>query len=118
MWSQLAYFHVPIHPNQRKYFSSHLALPLLVKEKFIELQSEGYFVCSRPDLAPLVSSAQTPQDLRHLYHQVVEFSHVALLFGWTSLQSFVRYSRNADYSMYPTFLPSSCDLGLPFDWIH
>ncbi len=25
---------------------------------------------------------------------------------------------SADYSMYSTFLPSSCDLGLLFDWIH
>ena len=39
-----AYFHAPIHPNQRKYFSSHLALPLFVKEKFIELQPGGHFV--------------------------------------------------------------------------
>jgi hypothetical protein len=44
----------------------------------------GYFVCSRPDLAPPVPSAQTPLHLRHLYHQVVEFSHAALPLGWTS----------------------------------
>ncbi len=54
------YFHVPIHPKHRKFFSSHLALPLFVNNKFIELQPGGYFVCSRPDLAPLVPSAQTP----------------------------------------------------------
>jgi hypothetical protein len=46
-----AFFHVPIHPKHRKFFSSHLALPLFVKNKFIELQSGGYFVCSNPDLA-------------------------------------------------------------------
>jgi hypothetical protein len=33
-----AFFHVPIHPKHRKFFSSHLALPLFVKNKFIELQ--------------------------------------------------------------------------------
>jgi hypothetical protein len=79
-----AYFHVPIHPKHRKFFSSHLALPLFVNNKFIELQPGGYFVCTRPDLAPLVPSAQTPSHLRHLYHQVVEFSHAALPLGWTS----------------------------------
>jgi hypothetical protein len=79
-----AFFHVPIHPKYRKFFWSHLTLPLLVKNKFIELQSGGYFVCSRPDLTPPVPSAQTPLHLRHLYHQVVEFSHAALPLGWTS----------------------------------
>ena len=79
-----AFFHVPIHPKHRKFFSSHLALPLFVNKKFIELQPGGYFVCSRPDLAPAVPSAQTPLHLRHLYHQVVEFSHPALPLGWTS----------------------------------
>jgi hypothetical protein len=49
-----AFFHVPIHPKHRKFFSSHLALSLFVKNKFIELQSGGYFVCTRPDLAPSV----------------------------------------------------------------
>jgi hypothetical protein len=29
-------------------------------------------------------SAQTPLHLRHLYHQIVEFSHAALPLGWTS----------------------------------
>ena len=72
-----AYFHVPIHPSHRKFFASHLALPLFVKNKFIELQPGGYFVCTRPDLAQ-VPSAQTPPHLRHHYHQVVEFSHAAL----------------------------------------
>jgi hypothetical protein len=38
-----AYFHVPIHPKHRKFFSSHLALSLFVNNKFIELQSGGYF---------------------------------------------------------------------------
>jgi hypothetical protein len=61
-----------------------LALPIFVKNKFIELQPGGYFVCSRPDLASPVPSAQTPLHLRHLYHQVVEFSHAALPLGWTS----------------------------------
>jgi hypothetical protein len=79
-----AFFHVPIHPKHRKFFSSHLALPIFVKNKFIELQPGGYFVCSRPDLASPVPSAQTPLHLRHLYHQVVEFSHAALPLGWTS----------------------------------
>jgi hypothetical protein len=79
-----AFFHVLIHPKHRKFFSSHLALPLFVKNKFIELQPGGYFVCSRPDLAPPVPSAQTPLHLRHLYHQVVEFSHATLPLGWTS----------------------------------
>ena len=78
-----AYFHVPIHPSHRKFFASHLALPLFVKNKFIELQPGGYFVCTRPDLAQ-VPSAQTPPHLRHHYHQVVEFSHAALPLGWTS----------------------------------
>jgi hypothetical protein len=78
------FFHVPIHPKHRKFFSSHLSLPLFVKNKFIELQAGGYFVCSRPDLASLVPSAQTPLHLRHLYHQVVEFSHATLPLGWTS----------------------------------
>jgi hypothetical protein len=50
-------------------------LPLFVNNKFIELQTGGYFVCTRPDLAPVVPSAQTPPHLRHHYHQVVEFSH-------------------------------------------
>ncbi len=77
------FFHVPIHPKHRKFFSSHLALPLFVNNKFIELQS-GYFVCTRPDLAPLVPSAQTPPHLRHHYHQVVEFSHADLPLGWTN----------------------------------
>ncbi len=78
-----AYFHVPIHPTHRKFFSSDLVLPLFVNNKFIELQSGGYFVCTRPDLASSVSSAQTPLHLSHLYHQVVEFSHAALPLGWT-----------------------------------
>ena len=42
-----AFFHVPIHPKHRKFFSSHLALPLFVNNKFIELQPGGYFVCTR-----------------------------------------------------------------------
>jgi hypothetical protein len=50
-----------------------LALSLFVKNKFIDLQPGGYFVCTRPDLASSVSSAQTPLYLRHLYHQVVEW---------------------------------------------
>ena len=79
-----AFFHVPIHPKHRKFFSSHWALPLFVKNTFIELQPGGYFVCSRPDLAPPVPSAQTPLHLRHLYHQVVELRHAALPLGWTS----------------------------------
>ncbi len=33
-----AYFHVPIHPKHLKFFSSHLALPLFVNDKFIEMQ--------------------------------------------------------------------------------
>jgi hypothetical protein len=45
---------------------------------------EVTFVCTRPDLAPLVPSAQTPLHLRHLYHQVVDFSHAALPPGWMS----------------------------------
>jgi hypothetical protein len=60
---QSAFFHVPIHPKHRKFFSSQLALLLFVKKKFIELQPGGYFVCSR---------------------QVVEFRHAALPLGWTS----------------------------------
>jgi hypothetical protein len=79
-----AYFHVPIHPKHHKFFSSHLALSLFVNNKFIELQTGGYFVCSRPDLASLVPSAQTPSYLCHLCHQVVEFSHTALPLGWAS----------------------------------
>jgi hypothetical protein len=39
-----AFFHVPIHPKHRKFFCSNLALPLFVKNKFIEVQSGGYFV--------------------------------------------------------------------------
>ncbi len=78
------FFHVPIHPNCRKFFSSHLSMPLFVNNKFIELQTGGYFVCTRPDLASSVSSAQTPMHLRHHYHQVVEFSHATLPLGWTS----------------------------------
>ena len=35
-----AFFHVPIHPKHRKFFSSHLALPLFVKNMFSELQSD------------------------------------------------------------------------------
>jgi hypothetical protein len=77
------YFHVPIHPQHRKFFSSHLVLLLFVNNKFIEIQSGGYFVCTRPDLAPSVPSAQTPLHLRHIYHQVVEFSHEVLSLGWT-----------------------------------
>jgi hypothetical protein len=61
-----------------------LTLPLFVKNKFIEMQPGGYFVCSRPDLALHVPSAQTPLYLCHLYHQVVEFNHAALPPGWTS----------------------------------
>jgi hypothetical protein len=79
-----AYFHVTIHPHHRKFFSSHLALPLFVNNEFIELQPGGYFVCTRPDLVSSVPSAQTPLHLRHLYHQVVEFSHTTLPLGWTS----------------------------------
>ncbi len=78
------YFHVPIPPKHRKFFSGHLALPLFVNNKFIELQPGGHFVCSRPDLASLVPSPQNPSHLRHFYHQVVEFSHAALPLGWTS----------------------------------
>jgi hypothetical protein len=79
-----AFFHVPIQPKHRKFFSSHLTLPLFVNNKFIELHPGGYFVCSRPDLAPPVPSAQTPLHLRHHYHQVVEFGHAALPLGWTN----------------------------------
>jgi hypothetical protein len=78
------YFHVPIHPKHRKFFSSHLALPLFVNNKFIEIQSGGYFVYTRPDLVSSITSDQTPMHLRHLYHQVVEFSHAVLQLGWTS----------------------------------
>jgi hypothetical protein len=78
------FFHVTIHPNHRKFFSSYLVLPLFVNNKFIEMQPGGYFVCSRPDLASSVPSTQTPLHLRHLYHQVVEFSHTTLPLGWTS----------------------------------
>jgi hypothetical protein len=77
------FFHVLIHPNHHKFFSSYLVLPLFVNNKFIELQPGGYFVYSRPDLAPSKPSAQTPLHLRHLYHQVVEFSHTTLPLGWT-----------------------------------
>jgi hypothetical protein len=38
------FFHVPIHPKHRKFFSSHLALPLFVSNKFIDLYPGGYFV--------------------------------------------------------------------------
>ncbi len=38
------FFHVPIHPKQRKFFSNHLELPLFVNNKFIDLKSGGYFV--------------------------------------------------------------------------
>ena len=69
-----AYFHVPIHPKHRKFFFIHLALPLFVNNKFIELQPGGYFVFTRPDLTSLLPSVQTPSHLRHLYHQVAEFS--------------------------------------------
>jgi hypothetical protein len=31
------FFHVPIHPKHRKFFSSHLTLTLFVKNKVIEL---------------------------------------------------------------------------------
>jgi hypothetical protein len=78
------FFHVPIHPKYRKFFSSHLAVPFFVNNKFIDLQSGGYIVCTRPDLAPLVPLAQTPSHLRHHYHQVVEFFHSSLPLGWTS----------------------------------
>ncbi len=60
------FFHVPIHPKNCKFFSSHLSLPFFVN-KFIELQSGGYFVYTRPDLASLVPSAQTPSHLLHHY---------------------------------------------------
>jgi hypothetical protein len=76
-----AFFHVPIHPKHCKFFSSHLAPPLLVNNKFIELHPVGYFVYTRPDLAQLLPSAQTPMHLRHLYHQVVEFFHTTLPLG-------------------------------------
>jgi hypothetical protein len=78
------FFQIPIHPKHRKFFSSHLTLPLFVKNKFIELHPGGYFVYSRPDLATSVPSAQTPLHLCHLYHQVVEFSRDTLSLGWTS----------------------------------
>jgi hypothetical protein len=61
-----AYFHVPIHPQHRKFFSSHLVLPLFVNNKFIDLHPGGYLVCTRPDLTPSVQWAQTPLHLRHL----------------------------------------------------
>jgi hypothetical protein len=35
------FFHVPIYPKHLKLFSNHLALPLFVNNKFIELQSGG-----------------------------------------------------------------------------
>jgi hypothetical protein len=59
-------------------------IPLFVNNKFIELQPGFYFVCTRPDLASLVPSAQTPLHLLHLYHQVVEFSRASLPIGWTN----------------------------------
>ena len=80
------YFHVPIHPKHRKFFSSHLALPLFVNNNLIQLQSGGYLVCTRPDLMSLVSSAQT--NYHHFYHQVFEFSHADLPLGWTSSTRF------------------------------
>ncbi len=83
LYVESVFFHVPIHPKHRKFFSSHLALPLFVNNKFIEVQPGGYFVCTRPDLASLVPSAQTTTHLRHHY-QVVEFSYVVLPLGWTS----------------------------------
>jgi hypothetical protein len=39
-----AFFHVPIHPKHRKFFSRHLALPLFVNNKFIELQTGGFYL--------------------------------------------------------------------------
>ena len=46
-----------------KVFSSYFALSLFVNNKFIEIQSGGYFVCTRPDLESMVSSTQTPLHL-------------------------------------------------------
>ncbi len=44
-----AFFHVPIHPKYRKFFSNHLELPLFVNNKFIELQTGGFFSFSSGD---------------------------------------------------------------------
>jgi hypothetical protein len=74
-----AYFHVPIHPKHRKFFSIHLALPLFVNNKFIDLQQGGYFVfLSRSFAARLdqlaqnldkchVSSRRSPSPPRHAH---------------------------------------------------
>ena len=78
------FFHVPINVKHRKFFSSHLALPLFVNNKFMELHPGGYFFCTTPDLTLLVPSTQTPLHLCHLYHQVEECSHVTLPLGWTT----------------------------------
>ncbi len=41
------FFHVPTHPKNRKFFSSHLALPLFVNKKFMELSQKA--TLSAPD---------------------------------------------------------------------
>jgi hypothetical protein len=56
-----AFFHVSINIKHRKFFSSHLALPLFVNNKFIELQPGGYFVCTGPDLAALCPRLKRPR---------------------------------------------------------
>jgi hypothetical protein len=84
------FFHVPIHPKHRKFFSSHLALPLFVKNKFIVTRRLLCLLKTRPrGIGALGSNASAPAPP---YHQVVEFSHDSLPLGWTSSSRLLRGS--------------------------
>jgi hypothetical protein len=71
--------------SQTTYEDLHqpLSATALCQQQVHRPADRRYFVCTRPDLMPLVTSTQTPPHLRHHYHQVVEFSHAALPLGWT-----------------------------------
>lgn len=76
--AEAAFWHVPIHMSSRKFFSSHFAMPPYYKVdgqlQETPLLPGGYWAWQ-----PASDSRQSGQ-----WMQIVEFSHAALPFGWTS----------------------------------
>jgi hypothetical protein len=68
------FFHVPIHPKHRKFFSIHLELPLFVSNKFIDLQPGGLSEADQTSsrigrsVMSVVASALHRHDMRTLLY--------------------------------------------------
>jgi hypothetical protein len=90
--AEAAFWSVPIHPQSRKFMSSHYALPTFYesegKATFVPLQPGGYWALqhqvARGSPRPPKPTASTPPGLREAYIQVIELSHAVTPFGWTA----------------------------------